>query len=137
VEREQLGLPKTHYYDAVAIAAGATPVHVLPTVFRSKGVPRGCYQLFTGKHSQIPNQVPRGFRRFDKVRTPDGREGFVWARRQTGMFTIRDIGGTMVTEITCSTLQRVESASTLIVQQHNALPPRAEARVSVRDFLGE
>ena len=135
-DREARGMPKTHYYDAVAIAVGQRKVQTLCGYVRGRCVPGGCYKLFTGKHSHVPNQVDRefmGFRRFDKVRIPDGREGFVWARRKTGIFTLRSSDGTMLKEITARKLYRIESASTLILENQNRrIPPRTKVRGLLR-----
>ena len=58
-DREMMGLPKTHSFDAVAIATGGREVQVLDGYIRGRCVPDGCYKLFTGKGSHVANQVNR------------------------------------------------------------------------------
>lgn len=100
IDRERLGLPKTHYYDAVAIASGRDNVELLPWVERMKAVSRGQRQLYktnpskghTFRRTRMDYEV-FGFRMWDKVELPDGTIGFVGARRKTGSFKIKNMDG--------------------------------------------
>ena len=123
VDREAMGLPKTHYYDAVAIAAEGKPVEPLGWVERMKAVSKGQRQQFKANPSKghifkacrMPYEV-FGFRMWDKVELPDGRIGFVGARRKTGSFRIRAVNGQEIGNITYRKLKLLERASTLVRQ---------------------
>jgi len=100
VDRQKMGLPKTHFYDAVAIAAEGRTVEPLGWAERMKAVSRGQRQqqkatVYKGgvrRRARLPYEV-FGFRMWDKVQLPDGTIGFVGARRKTGSFKIRGIDG--------------------------------------------
>jgi len=87
VDRERLGLPKTHYHDAVAIALqGSGTVERLAWYEKMRAVSRGQRQLFKANPSKgqvfracrMPYEV-FGFRMWDKVRLPDGKTGYIGA----------------------------------------------------------
>jgi len=71
-DRKQLGLEKTHYNDAIAIAMGDRykSAERPKTFYITFCRPRGNYKLYKGSHSHLKNQCAReifGFRRFDIV----------------------------------------------------------------------
>lgn len=69
--RQKLGLPKEHYFDAVAIGNNGKSVNFKTNqVFIKKCVADGDYQLRKGIRSQqvIPVGKIKGFRKFDKVK---------------------------------------------------------------------
>jgi hypothetical protein len=95
-KREQiLQLPKTHFNDAIAICCEegeiVTPLNI--TLIR-KCVAKGDYQQYKGIRSEkkIPTNKLFGFRKYDKVKTPEGA-GFVKGKRSSGAFVISDIFG--------------------------------------------
>ncbi|MFX0061560.1 MAG: hypothetical protein ACFFC7_05180 [Candidatus Hermodarchaeota archaeon] len=93
VDREMLGLPKTHYLDAVVIASQGKVVTFKQTsVLRC--VPDGDYQQRKGKRSErpVPRAKIRGFRKYDKIRY-QGREYFIKGRMSTGYVILMDIHG--------------------------------------------
>jgi len=93
--RQMLGLPKEHYYDAVAIASRGNPVTFkTKNVLFKKCVSSGDYQRSKGVRSQIkiPAGKIKGFRKFDKVRYL-GKEYFIKGRHSTGYCDLMDITG--------------------------------------------
>ena len=98
-KREQLlHLPKTHYYDAVAICCEeGENVEVSSTIYLKKHVSKGDYQQTKGKHSEkrVPTGKLFGLRKFDYIQTPKGN-GFVKGKRSTGFFAISDLNGNTV-----------------------------------------
>jgi len=122
IDRQKMGLPKTHYFDAVAIATQGGQVELLKQYEQMKAVSRGARQQRKGKHSQMVARLPYevfGYRMWDKVRLPNGIVGFVGARRKTGSFTIKDIMGSVITSITYKKLRLLERAATLLSQSRN------------------
>lgn len=121
VDRLSLGLPKTHYYDAVAIANQGQATEALGWYEKCKAVSRGAYQQRRGPHSQYVARLPYevfGFRQWDKVRLPDGTLGFVKSRRKTGSFRVCDVEGKQITgSITRRKLKPIRRASTLLVER--------------------
>jgi hypothetical protein len=123
VDREAMGLPKTHYFDAVAIAAQGTSVSVLPDYEAMRAVAKGVYRQRRGERSHLVASLPYevfGFRQWDKVMLPDGRTGFVKARRSSGSFTISDLGGALVKECSWRKLRLLERAGTLLTERRMA-----------------
>lgn len=103
VDRENMGLPKTHYCDAVAIAAEGRMVEPLGWIEKMKAVSRGQRQQFKANPSKGHNfrvcRLPYkvfGFRMWDKVQLPDGTIGFIGARRKSGSLMIKDIDGKVI-----------------------------------------
>ena len=119
IDRQELGLPKTHYYDAVAIACRRQEPELLDWYEMCKAVSRGAYQQRRGPHSQYNARLPYevfGFRQWDKVRLADGTIGYVKSRRKTGSFRVCDAQGQSIKEgITVRKLERIARASTLLV----------------------
>jgi len=99
-KREQiLQLPKTHYYDAVAICCEDDEfVETNNTVYFKRHVPKGDYQQTKGIRSEkrIPTGKLFGIRKFDLVKTSKGIIGFVKGKRSTGFFSISDLVGRVI-----------------------------------------
>ncbi|MFX1253276.1 MAG: RNA-guided endonuclease IscB [Promethearchaeota archaeon] len=95
IDREALGLPKTHYFDAAVIASqGKAITFKHPYVLVKKCVPAGDYQQRKGKRSEQPvtRSKIQGLRTYDKVRYY-GREYFIKGRMSTGYAILMDIYG--------------------------------------------
>jgi 5-methylcytosine-specific restriction endonuclease McrA len=139
LDREALGLPKTHYYDAVAIAAGGEPVETLSAYEAMRAVAKGAYRQRRGDRSRLVASLPCevfGFRQWDKVRLPDGRLGFVKGRRSSGYFAISDLNGTLIApSTTYKRLQLVERGSTLLTEMREAASPSDTSEVSAAEIL--
>ena len=91
--RHKMGLDKTHYNDAVAIACKGKEVKFeTDEVTKVKRVAKGDYQLSWGSRSEKPKAVGKvcGFRKFDKVKY-FGREYFIFGTMSTGYFPLMDI----------------------------------------------
>jgi hypothetical protein len=120
-KREQiLQLPKTHYNDAIAICySGGELAEPIKTVLYRKQVNKGDYQQYKGKRSEvkIPTGKLFGFRKFDKVKTPEG-VGFVKGKRSSGCFVISDIFGTAFKRSynAKKDLERVSARKTIIME---------------------
>ncbi|MCI6905940.1 MAG: hypothetical protein MR830_02935, partial [Succinatimonas sp.] len=67
----------------------------------------------------------KGFRLFDKV-LYQGKVYFVFGRRQSGYFDIRDLSGNKVNKgsISCKKLQLLERAKHYLTEKRTAIPPR-------------
>ena len=98
-KREQvLQLPKTHYYDAVAICCDDGEVVKLnDTVYFKKHVSKGDYKQTRGRRSEvrIPTGKLFGLRKFDLIKTSKGT-GFVKGKRTSGFFCISNICGDVI-----------------------------------------
>lgn len=95
-KREQiLKLEKTHCNDAIAICCNdGEMIRDLNYYFVKKNVVKGDYQQTKGIRSEkkIPTGKLFGFKKFDKVKTPEG-VGFIKGKRISGAFVIMDIFG--------------------------------------------
>jgi 5-methylcytosine-specific restriction endonuclease McrA len=93
--RQNLGLPKEHYMDAVVIASGGEKVNFKQDVlYIKKCVSCGDYQQSKGIRSEqrIPTNKICGFRKFDKVNY-FGKEYFIKGRMSSGYAILMDIEG--------------------------------------------
>lgn len=93
--RYLMGLPKEHYFDAVAIANKGEKVEFkVNNVLIKKCVPQGDYQQTKGVRSEqkIPTGKIQGFRKFDKVKYLR-KEYFIKGRMSTGYAILMDIEG--------------------------------------------
>jgi 5-methylcytosine-specific restriction endonuclease McrA len=88
-----LELPKTHYFDAVAIACepGET---IMPAKvwYQIKCVPRGRYQLYNGSRSEHKVSGPKkvfGWKLFELVKV-NGLIGYISGRRVNGRFSVKE-----------------------------------------------
>ncbi|MDR0999871.1 MAG: hypothetical protein LBL96_03580, partial [Clostridiales bacterium] len=83
------------------------------------------------KANQTPKYV-HGFQLFDKVRMPDGREGFVFGRRSSGSFDIRTLDGQKLSAgISCKKLKQLESRNTILTERRGDSSPYLKVGVSV------
>lgn len=122
-KREQLGLPKQHYYDAVAICLRNNEGVVLSSVICYKRhVAAGDYQQTRGRRSEIriPTSKLFGLRKFDLIKTTKGI-GLVKGKRGTGFFALSQIDGTKVhaavnVKQNCS---RLQARSTVLVDRRD------------------
>jgi RRXRR protein/HNH endonuclease len=140
VRRRELWLSKSHVNDAFVIAGGESHARAR---MRYLGVfaRRQNRKLTRGKRSQQRNTVSRvnGYRRGDRVRLADGREGFVSGLRSSGYFDVRRLDGTVISHsLGYRALLRLEGARTLRLEarmpmvqgEGSASSPRLNAGVS-------
>lgn len=121
LDRLKMGLPKTHFYDAVAIAAQGKPTKSLGWYEKMKAVSRGQRQQYKAnpskghvfRRARLPYEI-FGFRMWDKVQLPNGAICFVGARRQSGSFRVKGIDGSEIGNITYKKLRLIERAETLL-----------------------
>ena len=113
---KMLKLPKTHYFDAVAIACelGET-VKPGKVWYQFKCVPRGSYQLYNGSRSEHKVSGPKkvfGWKLFELVKVND-QVGYISGRRVSGRFSVKDAvtGKLLVDGIGHKKLIRLERAS--------------------------
>jgi hypothetical protein len=93
--RQLMGLPKEHYFDAVAIASHGNNVKFSAnTVLFKKCVPSGDYQQSKGVRSEqmIPTCKIQGYRKFDKVKYLNGIY-FIKGRMSTGYAILMNVNG--------------------------------------------
>ncbi len=106
-----LNLPKSHAYDAVAIACAiGEVVKPLTTGYQLRCVPRGHYQLYNGKHSEhkvwAPQKV-KSWKLYELVEAK-GQIGYIAGRRLTGAFVVKDgRSGKALAEVTPRKLLRL------------------------------
>lgn len=96
--RHLLGLPKEHYFDAVAIASRGKKVEFKTlSILIKKSTSKGDYQQTKGARSKqrIPTSKIQGFRKFDKVKYL-GKEYFIKGRMSTGYAILMDIQGNKI-----------------------------------------
>jgi len=94
--REMQGIPKTHFNDAVCIAAQGEVVKCPSLYLVRRLVSKGDYQQTKGIRSEktVPTGKSHGFRKFDLIFSKTKRLlGFVKGKRSTGYFAISDISG--------------------------------------------
>lgn len=88
-----LGLPKTHYYDGIAICCvDGEIVDMDDTIYFKRHVSAGDYRQTKGIRSEIkiPTGKLFGLRKFDFIKTSKG-VGFIKGKRVDGRFAICDI----------------------------------------------
>ena len=121
--RIENGLEKDHCVDARCISGHpkATP---LDCWYKQKATRRHNRQLhkltiLKGGYRKA-NQAPKyvfGYQLFDKVRMPDGREGFVFGRRASGSFDVRTLDGERLNAgITYKKLATIEKGRTRLTE---------------------
>ena len=95
--RQQLGLPKAHVNDAVAICCPSGPVIPTCPVLYKRHVAAGDYRQTMGRRSEkkIPTGKLFGLRKFDLIKTTKGI-GFVKGKRSIGFFAIADIADNVI-----------------------------------------
>lgn len=92
--RLQLGIDKTHYYDACVIATQGKPFAIKSNLYKKRCVSKGDFQQTKGIRSEQPITTDKicGFRKFDKVRY-FGKDYFIKGRMSTGYTILMDIDG--------------------------------------------
>lgn len=120
-ERVAHGLAKSHAIDARCIAGGAA-CEPAGRLLRMRKVRRNNRQVNKGnklkggrwKRNQAASYV-HGFQLFDKV-AYDGKEYFVFGRRSSGYFSIRDLDGNGFASVSCKKLELVEHAMGMLTK---------------------
>ncbi|MBT9164608.1 MAG: hypothetical protein DDT23_00610 [candidate division WS2 bacterium] len=132
-KRIELGLSKSHSNDAFVIAGGNCQGRPIPQFF-IRQVRKCNRKLFKRDRSHIRNTAPRlvrGFQRYDKVMWK-GMECFIFGRRTTGYFDLRQLNGTKVHSSACyKQPSLLERAKTLLIERRLRLPPSLTDGVSV------
>lgn len=127
--RIALKLPKSHVNDAFVIAGGSHQQRAAVTylgVFARKQIRK----QRKGARSHLRNTLPSafGFKRGDRVRLADGRDGFIVGLRSSGYFDVQHLDGTVLHHSAkYTTLCRLESAATLRVERSLAKGDSASA----------
>jgi len=135
--RQLMGLPKEHYYDAVAIAClnNIEDIGLIDVSFKTekavlkKCIPKGDYQQAKGvrSHQKIPTGKIEGFRKFDKVRYI-GNEYFIKGRMSTGYAILMGIDGEKIDFSNAprgmktpkiSNMQRINARKSWIIYEQN------------------
>lgn len=132
--RENLGLPKTHYYDAVAIGlSDGEVVENLDTVYFKKHVSKGDYQQTSGSRSEqrIPTGKLFGLRKFDLIKTSKGT-GFVKGKRSSGHFALMLIDGAKISDSVSvkKDCVRLSARKTTLLERRTRLLPVLKDQVS-------
>jgi len=122
--RMRLNLPKSHCFDAVAIANPKNVEHIY-RIFKRVCVTQKRYQMTKGVRSEkkLPFGKVFGFNQWDKVKAGN-QIGFIKGRRLRGTFVISDIEGKNPREVKYTMLQKLCSNNVMEVQ---AIPPTAKA----------
>ena len=128
--RKRLGLEKTHYNDAIAIAVGNRYDSVKQPDRMYLGIcrPRGNYKLYKGSNSQTRNQCAKelfGFKRFDILKYNKDRY-ILKGKRSSGYFCIADENNkTIHPSIHYSKLKLLNRNN--IMEVNVPIPPTTEA----------
>ncbi len=94
-----LNLPKTHFFDAIAICLGEGEiVNGSSFVYLKRHIANGDFQQTSGRRSEekIPTGKIQGFKKFDKVLW-EGKEFFIKGRMSTGYAILMGIDNKKVT----------------------------------------
>ncbi|MFA5186516.1 MAG: RNA-guided endonuclease IscB [Patescibacteria group bacterium] len=122
--RANVGLSKNHINDAFVIAGGQYQDRTIP--FLIKQVRKQNRKLYKGPHSGVRNTAARfihGFQRYDKV-LYRGMDCFVFGRRSTGDFELRDLDGTKIHgHAKAKSCRLLETANTLLTCSLKETPP--------------
>jgi len=119
--RQALGLPKTHYFDAAAMGhPGAQITFKTNKVLLKRCIPKGDYRQSMGVRSErpIPTGKIQGFRKFDKV-WYKGRVYFIMGRYSTGYAVLMNIDGekAMRKIPRLDSLQRISARKSWIIKE--------------------
>lgn len=132
VNRQNLGLDKTHYIDACVIASQGNSFKQSDTVFFKKCVARQDRQLTKGirNEKKIPTNKILGFKKFDKVKYL-GEDYFIKGRRSAGTCTLMNIFGQSIdfshmskglkTPKLCN-CQRVQARTSILIERRSTIP---------------
>jgi hypothetical protein len=119
--RLRLNLPKSHCFDAVAIANPKKIEHI-NRIYKRVCVTQRRYQMTKGVRSEkrLPAGELFGFKQWDKVKI-NNQIGFIKGKRSCGFFDVCDIDGKNISHsIKHTKLQRLNSNN---VMEVNAIPP--------------
>ncbi len=126
-KRIKLGLAKTHYNDAYCIADNLEANRLDSYYYYKKA---RCHNrqihranILKGgrlKRNQAPYRV-KGFRLFDRVKY-QGKSYFIFGRRETGYFDIRDLAGNKINKgsISYKKLKLVEPKKSVLIERRGA-----------------
>lgn len=128
--RIRAGLPKEHRIDALCIAGhpNAVPANEWFAMRKVRCHNRQIHKLTVLKGGiRKQNQAPylvKGFRLFDKVLC-GCKEYFIFGRRSSGFFDIRNLFGEKVNKgsVSCKMLAKVESAKHMLTERRSAFLP--------------
>ena len=121
-KRIELGLDKTHYNDAFCIAGNLNAKH-LDNYYYYKKVRCHNRQIHRAnklkggklKLNQSPYEV-KGFRLYDKVEY-QGKEYFVFGRRETGYFDIRNLNGDKIPSVSYKKLKLLDMRKGTLIEE--------------------
>ncbi len=121
--RMRLNLPKTHYFDAIAIC---NPHKIKRTerIYKRVCIPRGRYQQTKGARSEkkLPKGSLFGFKQWDKVLYKN-QTAFVKGKRSSGFFDICNIDGNSISHsVKYTNLQRLYSNNIMEVSGNSSQP---------------
>ena len=143
--RIEYGLPKEHYIDARCIS-GNPQAEPLGYVFYQRKVRchnRQIHKLTINRGGvRKKNQAPyivKGFRLFDKVLF-ENKEYFIFGRRTSGFFDIRNLSGDKVNKgsISFKKLELVETKKYYLIERRSAVfLPWLKPRVSKQQIMDE
>jgi N6-L-threonylcarbamoyladenine synthase len=135
--RESAHIPKSHINDAFSMTEHPTAARVEGR-YLIKPVRRHNRQIHkatinkggTRKLNQTPKYT-HGYQLFDRVRMPDGQEGFVFARRSSGSFDVRKLEGTRLSAgISSKKLKQLDKRKSLLIERSEASSPSLKIGVS-------
>jgi N6-L-threonylcarbamoyladenine synthase len=134
--RETAKMSKTHINDAVVISGNLSAKRIsdayLLKLVRAHNRKIHKDTIYGGGKRKL-NQTPKyvyGYQLFDKVRLPDGREGFVWGRRTRGIFKVSTLRGEVLySDIDYKKLTRLECRKSLLVERGCGSSPSINAGV--------
>lgn len=128
--RMRLNLPKSHCFDAVAIA-NPKKVERIDRIFKRMCVTQKRYQMTKGVRSEkkLPSGELFGFKQWDKVKIGN-QIGFIKGRRSSGFFDICDIDGNNISHsVKYTNLQRLCSNNVMEV----SISPPTSKDIGIRN----
>ena len=125
-------MPKTHYFDAVAVCCDEGEIFELSdNIYFKKHVAKGDYQQTKGSRSEkkIPTGKLFGLRKFDYVQTPKG-VGFIKGKRSSGFFAVSDLAGNIISPSVNmkKNCKRLNARSTTLIERREAHSSAGQAR---------
>jgi N6-L-threonylcarbamoyladenine synthase len=131
--RESIGMKKSHMNDAFCVAENLKAKRADETWFirpvRSHNRMLHKMNVRKGEKERRRHQADKyvkGFQLFDRVKTPDGREGFIFGRRKEGCFKSAAAGGTVFPkDVNPKDLVLVEKRKSLLIERRKALQSNA------------
>jgi N6-L-threonylcarbamoyladenine synthase len=124
--RETAKLQKSHAIDARCVTGYPTAepldciYHIKPVRAHNRSLHADTVQKGGYRESRMGPKYVFGFQMHDRVRfVPDGREGFISARKATGVMALKKIGDAKpFTERTYKKLIRLENRKSLLIERH-------------------